>query len=97
MAYKSFSLLPVLMLLSSFLPQQPYAWHLDEVVYYSIGPEAYAFHIKKECVRIRECLEEGHVRSCTRQEAIEKRHRQPCGTCLRKEHTYWKKNGWLKR
>lgn len=95
MKHKILYILSVIFL-SSFIPPQPYAWRMDEVVYYSIGPDAYAYHVKRDCARIQECLKEGHVRSCTRKEAIEKHHRQPCGTCSKKEHSFWNEWGWLK-
>ena len=91
----AYSLFPVI-LLSSFVFPTSYGWRLDEVVYVSTGSKAYAFHPKKNCNHIADCWAEAHVKSCTMKEAIEKFHRQPCGTCAKKEHRLWKENGWLK-
>ncbi len=82
--------------LPSFTPQQLAEWPMGESVYICTGPEAYAYHPKKTCSRIADCWDERHVKVSTRKEAIEKYHRQPCGTCSKKEHAIWKENGWLK-
>lgn len=59
-------------------------WDLNDTVYVSTGPKAYAYHVKLSCARLKKCLEEGHVDSLTRGDARSK-GRTPCGTCLKKE------------
>ena len=81
--YLAFSLFPM---------RQTSEWDMEETVYISTSKNAYAYHIKKECRTIRECLMSGHVKSCSRQDAIN-RGRQTCGVCLKKEHNEWKLMG----
>ncbi len=50
-------------------------------VYISTGSGAYAYHKKKDCSRLKRCLEEGHVRKITLHEAQEK-GRTPCKVCI---------------
>lgn len=51
-------------------------------VYISTGKSAYAYHRTKSCPSLRKCVQEGHVRTVTLEEAVRMK-RKPCGKCYK--------------
>ena len=54
----------------------------NPTVYISTGKAAYAYHARQSCKTLKRCVEEGHVRAVTMEEA-KGMGRRPCKVCYR--------------